>query len=102
MIAYDCPELQARSRNTICEKLPEKCDPNGKSSVDTGKETEMGAKKSPDQRKHTHVTFNATDEERELFSKAARATGLSSRTDWMRSVLIPAARKALKENHASD
>ncbi|CAB4191263.1 hypothetical protein UFOVP1229_14 [uncultured Caudovirales phage] len=62
----------------------------------------MGAKKSPDERKHTHVTFNATEEERELFSRAARATGLSSRTDWMRSVLIPAARKALKESHAPD
>lgn len=57
----------------------------------------MGKTKSPDERKVTHVTFNTTAEERELFSRAARATGLSSRTDWMRSVLIPAARKALKD-----
>lgn len=62
----------------------------------------MGKKKPPEERTHTHVTFNATEEERDLFSRAARATGLSSRTDWMRSILIPAARKALKENHAPD
>lgn len=95
MIAYNPPELQFSIENTISEKLPEKHDPTRNSSVSTGKETTMGKSKLPEERKHTHVTFNATAEEREMFSRAAKAAGIGNRTDWMRSVLIPAARKAL-------
>lgn len=56
----------------------------------------MGAKKPTEERKCTHVTFNASDEIRELYDKAAKKAGYGSRTHWMLAVLTKEANKVLR------
>lgn len=56
----------------------------------------MGATKPIEERKTTHVTFNATDEIRDLFDRASKTAGYGSRTHWMVAVLTREARKILK------
>ena len=55
-------------------------------------------RKSPAERTSpTHMTMNASDEERDLFDAAARSTG-QNRTQWAKSILLAAAKRALAKS----